>query len=271
MGGCFSSLPGLDDPEVGKPHTFKIKKSQASPDSRNFEVFNEDDEHWLLIKSDSDFSDPTPNFSLVNKEREHVLGKCEIGVENVVCAKDVDWDGSDDSKSDESKDSMFDFDESELKVKLRWKIKRSAKFSDEDGREFATVGLQMKGLSKCEVEIDEEKDKENDEDWDATAKVKEVTYTLSIDGKDYDVSVERGNWEHWDRKWKVDNMFEVEYKQNDGADEVIVKTTDLEGNPGHDLLIAFAMSEFMHPCRQLTKLNQAAVQIGKKAMMEHRK
>ncbi|KAF4660017.1 hypothetical protein FOL47_007352 [Perkinsus chesapeaki] len=256
--GCGSSTPSilLPDPQLGQEHSFMVKK--AGMLSKGYNVYNTQKELWLYIRSLSSFWDSDPEFTLENFIRDEqkvgqVLGRCAVGKLDEDYKKEVDWENDSDD-SDFSLDDLFGFDDDdELKVKLKFKAKREARFYNAQGVEFAHLKVKLKGKAKVEVSINEGAGGAKTELWNTKSAIKKVYYSLTINGVDLPIEFSNHKWQDWDRQWSVPGMFNATYNAKFGTDEVFVDTKFLQAPPADLLLMAFAIAYFMHPSSYLAQ------------------
>merc|ERR1719424_2615317 len=122
--------------------------------SSTYEVFAGEGERklWLKIENKSSWFETHSDFEL-KTYNDDLLARCVIEGTDAEVKREVDWEADSDD-SDYSADELFGFDDTEeLKVKLKWKIKRKAQFIDPDGNTFASLAVKVKGKSKAELEV----------------------------------------------------------------------------------------------------------------------
>lgn len=258
MFACCIAAPAADAPPLPTegPASFTVKS--AGMFSKHYNILTPEGDSWMQIKNNSGFFDPECNFSLVPSGSTDILGdlsKCEVGAQDIKMDKSLEWEG-DSNDSDFSVDDLFDLidDDDELKVKLKWKVKREATFYDESENPFAKLQFKVKGKSKAEIEIDGET---NEERTSSKTKVKKVFYTLTVGEEEVTLNFENGKWDDWQRVWEC-SKFKCEYNSNWGTDTVSVDTA--EGVPPCSaLLVAFAISYFFHPANYADKMESKAM------------
>lgn len=129
-------------------------------------------------------------------------------------------------------------DNDEVHVKLNFDCKRSAKFTDKDKNEFATLNYTAAGKALAEIDFD-------GSDCSVSLRVKKVAYELTYRGKKIEIEFENGKWEKWDRKWSC-SLFEATFVSNWGTDEIKVVTK--EGCDACEAIaVAHCLCWFLHP------------------------
>lgn len=179
-----------------------------------------------------------------------MLCTCRIDSTDYDVKNKVEFEDSDNSDA-ESDDGLFDFDDDdEVKAKFEWKLMKAATFLDNEGNDFASLKLKVKGKSKAVVEIERDENGHERKTMKSETKTKKVIYHLDwpeIAGEELPVEFENGNWQDWDRTWMCGPL-EIEYDAKWGIDEAIVKNE--EGcHPCKALIIESAMAYFFHPTR----------------------
>jgi len=214
--------------------------------SSSYQVLTEEKLKWLQIQNDSSWLASKSEFTL-KTFTDDTLVNVTVEGQDVDMKKDIEWEGDSDD-SDFSVDDLFDFDDDDsCKVKMKWKIKREAKFVDKDGQEFANLSVKVKGKSKAEITEVGEEDANGQKQTrlDSTTKVKKVYYKLQMQGAEVALDVDNGHWQDWDRKWSCD-AFDTEYDAKFGVDEVKVKSKGV-CNGSNALAVGFALAYFFHP------------------------
>lgn len=225
--------------------------------SSNYQVLTEDKLKWLQIQNDSSWFASKSEFTLKTFTDDNLVNVTVEG-QDIDMKKDVDWEGDSDD-SDFSVDDLFDFDDDDsCKVKLKWKIKREAKFVDKDGQEFANLSVKVKGKSKAEITETGQEDENGTKQTrlDSSTKVKKVYYKLKMQDEEVALDVDNGHWQDWDRKWSCD-AFDTEYDAKFGVDEVKVQSKGI-CNGSNALAVAFALAYFFHPSGFNTQMESQA-------------
>lgn len=254
MGCGASSPPNVEDmiPAPGdEPCSFIVKKPMMSS---TYEVFTGEGDRklWLKIENKSSWFASQSDFELKTYS-DDLLVKCVIEGTDAEIKREVEWDGDSDD-SDYSIDDLFGFDDTEeLKVKLKWKIKRQAQFIDPDGNTFANLTVKVKGKSKAELEVQEGDDGTRIENMTSETKVKKVYYKLTWLDSEHTFEFDNGHWQDWNRSW-CNDFIHAEYEAKFGVDEMKINT---KGNcmGGDGLAVGFAISYFFHPAAYASEMD----------------
>lgn len=220
-----------------------------------------DDKLWFYIDNQSGFLSQNTTFELqltTEGTGKEVVGKCVIEGQDNELKAESEWEDSD--GSDYSLDDLFDGDEAEHKVKLKWKIKRTAKFYDNEGNEFAKLKVKLKGKTKAEAEYEpNEHGQLEKKNVEVKTKVKKVIYTLEfpeIQEEPLEVEVDNGHWEDWDRVFET-ALFRADYDAKWGLDVVNLEVK--EGAPTvKALLCGFTVAYYFHPSRYVGQMDSHA-------------
>jgi len=254
MGCGASSPPKVEDmiPAPGdEPCSFIVKKPMMSS---TYEVFTGEGDRklWLKIENKSSWFASQSDFEL-KTYNDDLLVRCVIEGADAEIKREVEWDGDSDD-SDYSVDDLFGFDDTEeLKVKLKWKIKRKAQFIDPNGKTFANLTVKVKGKSKAELEVQDGDGGTRAENMTSETKVKKVHYKLTWLDSEHTFEIDNGHWQDWDRSW-CNDFIHSEYDAKCGTDEMKIKT---KGNclGGDGLAVGFAISYFFHPAAYAAEMD----------------
>jgi hypothetical protein len=263
--GCGGSVEALVNPDAAPeeilappgdgPCSFIVKKPI---NSFRYQVYTGDEEKkkWLHIVNESDWCASKSEFSVETYNGESLV-KVEVEGNDFDIKKDVEWEVDSDD-SDFSEDDLFDCEEElECKVKLKWKVKRTARFMDPEGNNFATLSVKVKGKSKAELEIEKQEDGTETEEMKCKTKVKKVFYKLNWQGNDLEFAdFDNGHWSDWDRKWTCD-FLDAEYDAKWGTDELKVSSNG-SCLGGDALAVGFALGYFFHPTGYASAMDSKA-------------
>jgi hypothetical protein len=223
---------------------------------------------WFFLDNVSGFfsSDTTFNLQLTvsyngqDLAENEIVGKCVIEGQETELKVEHEWEDSD--GSDYSLDDLFDGDEAEHEVKLKWKVKREAKMYDKEGNEFAKVLVKVKGKTKAEAKYEPNEEgemKRVEHSVKVETKVKKVFYTFEfpeLQAEPLEIEVDNGHWNDWDRVFET-SLFRAEYVAKWGTDVVDVEIKD--GAPTiKALLCGYSIAYYFHPARYVAQMSTRA-------------
>eukprot|EP00746_Dinoflagellata_sp_MGD_P154051 gnl/MRDRNA2_/MRDRNA2_84607_c0_seq1.p1 gnl/MRDRNA2_/MRDRNA2_84607_c0~~gnl/MRDRNA2_/MRDRNA2_84607_c0_seq1.p1 ORF type:complete len:274 (+),score=58.38 gnl/MRDRNA2_/MRDRNA2_84607_c0_seq1:116-937(+) len=249
--GCAESKPAREDiPEKGTPCTFIIK-ADSMFSSNNFTIYDDNEAKWLHYEG-KNFDDYGGEASLFLYSQRNGEPLCTLKVSGVEFEEIETKD----------KDDHGWFSDGDMKTKMKWKISRSVQvFDKKDGGKIGELTCSYEGIAEAKKDVDYEWDGDDGQKrevkWKKWARTQEVEYKMSIEGEDVKVSISPGatNVSFWDDKsdWQWQQAFqcgpfEVEYKEQWGADDVVIKTKGVM-NPPIAVSLGFTLAYWMHPKR----------------------
>merc|ERR1712070_975679 len=107
-------------------------------------------------------------------------------------------------------------------------------------------------MARCEKDTEYQSDGDRDVRFNSWAETKNVNIKLELAGKEvelqHNLGSDRGSNGNFAQKYKVDGIFDMEYKSNWGTDEVLINVEE-GGDPLMACTVGFIIAYWLHPQR----------------------